>query len=224
MPVQQLIQIFEQNRNPENSLPMQKYMKDKFPFLGIKAPERRKLMGEFFRKSNILKKEFDWRFVEKLWELAEREFQYAAVDYIEKSMKKLKKEDLLLLEKLITTKSWWDTVDALATKPVGKIASLYPEVIGETIEKWASGDNIWLIRTAILFQLKYKDKTDEQLLYRFILQNKDSNEFFIQKAIGWALREYSKTNPESVKKFILANKLAKLSVREGSKYIDLSAN
>jgi 3-methyladenine DNA glycosylase AlkD len=49
--------------------------------------------------------------------------------------------------------------------------------------------------------------------------NNDSKEFFIQKAIGWALREYSKTNPESVKRFIESNTLARLSIREGSKYI-----
>ncbi len=74
-------------------------------------------------------------------------------------------------------------------------------------------------RTAILFQLKYKEKTNEDLLYTYIKRNSDSKEFFIQKAIGWALREYSKTNPESVRNFIEQNKLANLSIREGSKYL-----
>jgi 3-methyladenine DNA glycosylase AlkD len=93
-------------------------------------------------------------------------------------------------------------------------------VIKERIDGWASGNNMWLRRTAILFQLKYKDHTDEELLYRYILQNNESREFFIQKAIGWALREYSKTNHASVKLFIDSNLLAKLSVREGSKYLN----
>lgn len=107
----------------------------------------------------------------------------------------------------------------LAQKPVGEIAKHNPDVIPEIIEGWAYGVDLWLRRTAILFQLKYKSETDDKLLYRYIRQNKDSKEFFIQKAIGWALREYSKTNPESVKQFITENKLAKLSVREGSKYL-----
>lgn len=81
-----------------------------------------------------------------------------------------------------------------------------------------NGDELWLQRSAILFQLKYKEKTNETLLYRYIRQNTDSKEFFIQKAVGWALREYSKTNPESVKHFIEENRLPKLSIREGSKY------
>lgn len=210
---------FEHNRNEKNAEPMKKYMKDLFPFLGIKMPERSKLQQKFYQQSGILKQEFQHEFVLALWEQHEREYQYAAIDYIKRSLKKLVKDDLPLFEKLITTKSWWDTVDMLAQKPVGTIAAKYPEVISETIEDWAFGEHLWLRRTAILFQLKYKDKTNEDLLYRYIKGNADSKEFFIQKAIGWVLREYSKTDPESVKVFIESHTLAPLSVREGSKYL-----
>ena len=217
--INQIIQLFEANRDQENALPMQKYMKDLFPFLGIKTPERNLLMKQFYADSNILKFAFQPEFVLALWSKEEREYQYAALNYLERTLKRLKKSDLPLMEKLITTKSWWDTVDMLAQKPVGTIAAQYPEVIPETIEDWAFGDHLWLRRTALLFQLKYKQKTDEKLLYRYIIQNASDREFFIQKAIGWALREYSKTNPASVKRFILENPLSNLSIREGSKYI-----
>ncbi|MDQ0243212.1 3-methyladenine DNA glycosylase AlkD [Bacillus fengqiuensis] len=215
----QLEMLFEANRNEEQAVPMKKYMKDHFPFLGIKAPVRRELMNKFLKESEMLKKPFQPDFVLALWEKDEREYQYAALDYIEKSLKKLGKEHLPLMETLITTKSWWDTVDMLAPKPVGKIAKDSPEVISETIEGWAYGDKLWFQRSAILFQLKYKKETDEARLYRYIKQNAHSKEFFIQKAIGWALREYSKTNPDSVKRFIEENELPKLSIREGSKYL-----
>lgn len=217
--IQLLIQRFQENANAENAVPMEKYMKNQFPFLGIKTPKRRELMKEFFQASGILTLELQEDFIWHLWELDEREYQYAAMDYLERSLKKLEKKHLLLCEKLITTKSWWDTVDALAAKAVGTIAAKYPEVISEKIDGWAEGDHLWLRRTALLFQLKYKEKTDEALLYRYIFLNKDSREFFIQKAIGWALREYSKTNPAAVKQFIESHTLPKLSVREGSKYI-----
>lgn len=210
---------FENKRNEQLAGPMKKYMKDLFPFLGIKKPERAKLMRTFFQQSGILQKSIQEDFIKSLWEQPEREYQYAAMDYIEKSLKRLEKEHLPLLENLITTKSWWDTVDALATKPVGVIAKNHPEVISETIEGWAYGEHLWLRRTALLFQLKYKNETDQALLYRYIEQNADSKEFFIQKAIGWVLREYSKTNPDSVRKFIETHKLAALSIREGSKYL-----
>ncbi|MBP2243383.1 3-methyladenine DNA glycosylase AlkD [Cytobacillus eiseniae] len=214
-----LVDLYEQNRDREKAIPMQNYLKNHFPFLGIKTPERRRLVKQFFDESNILKEDFQADIVWALWEKDEREYQYAALDYIEKSMKRLNKQHLPFLEQLIVSKSWWDTVDMLAPKPVGAIAREYPEVIAERIDGWAYGDHLWLRRSAILFQLKYKAQTDEELLYRYIVQNKGSKEFFIQKAIGWALREYSKTNRASVKAFIESTDLANLSIREGSKYI-----
>ncbi|WP_338473291.1 DNA alkylation repair protein [Niallia sp. XMNu-256] len=210
---------FNNERNQELAEPMANYMKNRFPFLGIKKPERTKLLRLFYRQTGILSQSFDPEWVMTLWEQDEREYQYAALDYLEKLLNKLDGSQITIMEKLITTKSWWDTVDALATKSVGEIARKSPEVIPEFIEGWAYGDHLWLRRTAILFQLKYKEQTNESLLYRFIEQNANSKEFFIQKAIGWALREYSKTNSESVRNFISSHQLAPLSVREGSKYL-----
>ncbi|ASK63410.1 DNA alkylation repair protein [Virgibacillus phasianinus] len=214
-----LIPLFEDQRNEEQAAPMKKYMKNHFSFLGIKTPARVQLMKEFYIDTAILKRPFQRDLVLTLWGKQEREYQYAALDYIGRSLKKLEKDDLFLLEKLITAKSWWDTVDALAQNPVAKLAASYPEVIPETIDSFVIDENIWLQRTAILFQLKYKQDTDEALLYHYIKHNAASTEFFIQKAIGWALREYSKTNPDSVRDFIKESDLAKLSIREGSKYL-----
>ncbi len=215
----QLILLFEQNQNTNQAIPMENYMKRNFPFLGIKTPLRRELMKKFYHESGILKEPFQENFIMALWEKDEREYQYAALDYIQRVIKMLKAEHLPLMEKLITSKSWWDTVDTIAPHTVGKIAKDHPEVMDETIDSWSKGEHLWLRRSAILFQLKYKEETDENRLYRYIIQNADSKEFFIQKAIGWALREYSKTNPSSVKTFIHGNQLAKLSIREGSKYV-----
>lgn len=214
-----LTRLLEENRNPADAEQMERYMKNQFPFFGIKSPQRRGIEKQFFQEMGILKEPFKHDLVLKLWQMEEREYQNVALTYIEKSLKKLQKNDLELMETLITTKSWWDTVDALAAKPVGEIAQRFPEVIEETIDAWAGQDNMWLRRTAILFQLKYKQETKEEKLYYYIRLNADSKEFFIQKAIGWALREYSKTNPLSVKAFIEGHRLAPLSVREGSKYL-----
>ena len=79
--------------------------------------------------------------------------------------------------------------------------------------------SIWKRRIAITVQLKYKEKTNTDLLAQSILVNKTDDEFFIQKGIGWALREYSKTNPAWVATFMKNNELSKLAQREGSKYL-----
>ena len=217
--IEKMQAILTAHANDENAFHMEKYMRNQFMFLGIKTPLRKKLTQQFFKETKIKEEDFQPEFVRSLWQSIEREYQYVAMDYIGLSLKKLRKEDLFLLEELITTKSWWDTADMLAQKAVGKIASDHPEVISEIIEEWNKSGNMWLQRSALLFQLKYKEHTDEKLLYRFINDHASSKEFFIQKAIGWVLREYSKTNPDSVKQFISRNQLAKLSVREGSKYL-----
>jgi 3-methyladenine DNA glycosylase AlkD len=219
MTIEHVIKIMEAHRKPGQADPMEKYMKNHFPFLGIKTPERKTLTKELFKQTKILKEPFSQEFIISLWELPEREYQYIALDYIFKLTKQLNKEHIKLMETLLITKSWWDTVDMLAQHPVGQIATCNKEVIPDVIDDWSISENMWLRRTAILFQLRYKESTDEELLYRYIVTNADSKEFFIQKAIGWALREYSKTNPKSVKQFISNHILANLSIREGSKYL-----
>jgi len=155
-----------------------------------------------------------------LWNEPEREFQYAALFLLEKNTKKLTSEHIELAEKLIITKSWWDTVDYLAANIVGTILKKQPKLISTYAEKWIHSNNIWLQRTALLFQLKYKKETDELLLYRYIRTCISSKEFFIQKAIGWVLREYSKVDPDSVIRFVESEDLPALSRREALKVIN----
>jgi 3-methyladenine DNA glycosylase AlkD len=216
--IEVLKSLFKEQANKENAVPMERYMKNQFLFLGIKTPLRRQLMKEFYEETGFLKKDFSEEFVKRAWSLPEREFQNAALDYGSKFLRKLEPGHLALLQELITNKSWWDTVDPLASNFVGALAARFPELIPQ-IDQWTVDSNMWLRRTAILFQLKFKENTDEERLYTNIQLNAESKEFFIQKAMGWALREYSKTNPESVRVFIEKNKLPRLTIREGSKYI-----
>lgn len=212
-----IFEIFYENRNEEQAEAMAKYMRNLFPFLGLKKPERAVLYKEFLR---IKRKDttVDWEFIFKCYEMQEREFQYLAIDYMEKVIKLFTPDDMEKIEELLTTKSWWDSVDAI-NRVVGHIAMENPEVKENIILKWMKSDNIWLKRIAIIFQLKYKEKTDTDFLSKAILYNSQTEEFFINKAIGWALREYSKTNKQWVKEFIKGNQLSNLSIREGSKYI-----
>ena len=120
---------------------------------------------------------------------------------------------------MIINKSWWDTIDFVSPKILGKYFEIYPEEIEKTIQKWLNSNNIWLQRSCLLFQLKYKNKLNKFLLKKIINSLSNSNEFFINKAIGWILREYGKTNKNWVINFIKETDLNKLSVREGLKYL-----
>jgi 3-methyladenine DNA glycosylase AlkD len=102
---------------------------------------------------------------------------------------------------------------------IGLYFLLFPGNIKIFTGRWVDSDNIWLQRTALLFQLKYKKDMDFELLSKYILKLKYSKEFFIQKAIGWILREYSKFFPETVVSFVKSNQLAPLSSREALRIV-----
>lgn len=212
-----IFQLFYENRNEEQGQAMSKYMRNLFPFLGFKKPERTAISKEFLK---IKKRDsvIDWEFIFKCFEMPEREFQYLAIDYMKEVIELFKANDMEKIQELLTTKSWWDSVDSINII-VGHIAMKYPEVKEDAILPWMKSDNIWLNRISIIFQLKYKKNTDIDFLQKAILANSSTTEFFINKAIGWALREYSKTNGEWVNRFIQDNELSKLSIREASKYI-----
>ncbi len=215
---QGIIEKFEANRNKELAGPMTAYLKNHFPFLGIKSPLRKELLKEQFVEYSLpeLGQFFDE--VWKLYSLPEREYQYAAIALIEKMKKHLTTSDFSTLLQLIETKSWWDSVDSIAPHFVGHIVKLDRDYGKKIMLEWSLSDNMWTNRSAILHQLKFKQQTDTELLFHIIKLHSDSKEFFIQKAIGWALREYAKTNPDFVKVFVEEHPLKPLSKREALKH------
>ena len=207
-----------QHKNEEQAQKMSKYMLNKFEYVGIKTPERRKIFKNFFKEYKNEEK-IDWEFVNKCWENKYREFQYVAADYLKNMKDKLTIDDIPKFKQLILKKSWWDTIDNL-DMTIGALA-LKDSNVNKILLEWSLDENIWLRRIAIDHQLLRKEKTDTELLEKILKNNLGQAEFFINKAIGWALRDYSKTNPEWVKNFIEKNKekMAKLSIREASKYL-----
>jgi len=217
--IKPLVKEFRNKANPKNAEPMAKYMKNLFPYLGIKTPERKELLKQFY-KENGFPEIFDLKqIVLDLWELPEREYQYFAIGMLRKFSRKLDENFIELFEHLIITRSWWDSVDGIASWLIGSLFKRFPKLIKPYTEKWMKSGNMWLQRTVILFQLNYKDKTDVKLLFKNIKKCMDSKEFFIQKAIGWALREYSKTDAQVVIDFVENNELATLSKREALKWL-----
>ena len=207
-----------QHKNQEQAQKMSKYMLNKFEYIGIKTPERRKIFKNFFKEYKNEEK-IDWEFVNKCWENKYREFQYVAADYLKNTKDKLTIDDIPKFKQLILKKSWWDTIDNL-DMTIGALA-LKDSNVNKILLEWSLDENIWLRRIAIDHQLLRKEKTNAELLEKILKNNLGQAEFFINKAIGWALRDYSKTNPEWVKNFIEENKekMAKLSIKEASKYL-----
>ena len=215
-----LKKLFEANANPAQAGPMKRYMRDQFEYLGIKGPHFEILMKGFVKANGLPSIDQLDTIVRELWLLPQREFQYIGTSLISKLENKVGPEFITTIEYLLITKSWWDTVDMLASHAVGGQFKRFPDVREKYLKKWRMSDNFWLRRTTLLFQLGYKKETDFDLLCELIHENLGSDEFFINKAIGWALRQYARTNPALVKKFVKAKKeLHPLSQREALKNI-----
>ncbi|MEI6265901.1 MAG: DNA alkylation repair protein [Sphingobacteriia bacterium] len=215
-----LIHAFKKAANPTEARGMKAYMLNQFDFLGIKAPIRDSIVFPFIKNNPILSTEQLVEVVEYLWNLPYREYQYAAIDVFAKNHSIWNEKSHQLIESCTIHRSWWDTVDGIASDWLSIYFKKYPTQIISVTSKWNRSKNIWLQRNSILFQKKCKADMNTQLLSQYILHVKDSKEFFIQKAIGWALREYSKTNPQWVKAFVSSNELAPLSKREALKIIN----
>lgn len=198
---------------------MKKYLKNQFEFFGIKTKERRELQKQFLAEHGLPNPAFLEQVVVDLWNEPERELHHFAQEICFKLRKDWSSEIIELFEWMVTHKSWWDTVDFIASDLCGTYFKKFPEKREEVLEKWTHSDNKWLHRICIIFQIMYKAETDTDLLERHILLHKMSSDFFIQKAIGWALRQYGKVNPNWVLHFVEQNELKPLSRREALRII-----
>lgn len=218
--ISDLTNSFKANANSKFAAQMKAYMRNKFEFYGIKTQPRRELLKTVVATHRLEVRDTMRSLVFDLYDLPERELHHSAIELFEKQLRKTyKKEDIVLIERLITTNAWWDSVDFISKQILGNYLLKFPEETHEVISNFSNSENMWLNRCTITFQLGYKTKTNEALLFNQCLQHKSSEEFFIQKAIGWALREYGKTHPESVLKFVRSSDLKPLSTREAIRNI-----
>jgi 3-methyladenine DNA glycosylase AlkD len=202
------------------------YMKNLFPFLGISFATRRDIVKDAMQNISNLDITLILDSIKILWNKEHREYQYVALDILKACIKKCELEHINFLLELVKQKSWWDSVDELA-KIINKI--IYNNIkeieqCQKLTDEAIMHPNLWIRRVAILHQLGWKNETNTELLFHYILLTAHEKDFFIRKAIGWALRDYAKHNRQAVYEFADANKkiLSGLSYREATKHRTIS--
>ncbi len=199
------------------------YMKHISAFYGVKSPVRRDLLKVFHAGQGLPSiAELDI-IIRSAWAQPQREFHYCAMETLHKMRNKTGEDAIVLYEWMICNKSWWDSIDFIAPNLVGNHFKRFPNLRDISVENWMLSGNFWLQRCCLLFQLKYKAETNENLLFALASDLAHEKEFFIRKAIGWALREYAKTNPVAVSNFVEKTELSGLSRREALKHISQKA-
>jgi 3-methyladenine DNA glycosylase AlkD len=204
-------------RDSLRAMEMAAYMRDQFSYFGVPAPALRKIERAAFAGLPRPAAGDLREFALACWSRDEREFQYAACDYLRKFA--AGPDFLPTARTLIVTKSWWDTVDPLATRVVGDLVRAHPALV-PAMDEWSAEENLWLVRTAILHQLHYGGATDTDRLFGYCERQAGHPDFFVRKAIGWALRHYARTDPGAVRAFVAATpSLSPLSRREAMKHL-----
>lgn len=214
-----LVETFVNAGDPFRAEQQRAYMKDQFEYCGLGAPQWMALARELFATYGLFTGKPLERFVMLCFDQEYREVQYVAIEMMQRRIGEQNKTWIRVLEKCITTNSWWDTVDWLA-KLVGMHFKRFPELQHTYANKWMDSGHMWLQRVAIIHQLFYRETTDEKLLFEMITRVADSKEFFLRKACGWALRQHAKVNPQKVLAFVQKQELSGLTVREAMKQVN----
>jgi 3-methyladenine DNA glycosylase AlkD len=214
--VQDIIAVLAPLADSSRAPAMHAYMRAQFEFLGIATPQRRAALRPIIAQSRSASAGELMELAESLWALPQREYQYAALDILAANWRTLTTAELPFLIGLARKKSWWDTVDALATI-IGDVLRGNHHGMDEAL----TDPDHWVRRIALLHQLGWRERTDQARLFRYALACAEEREFFIQKAIGWALRDYARHAPDSVRSFLAGPgaMLAPLSRREAAKHL-----
>ncbi|MFJ4330386.1 MULTISPECIES: DNA alkylation repair protein [unclassified Streptomyces] len=199
----------------ERAAGMRAYMKDVAPFLGLTSPVRRSLTRAVLAGLPRPDESDCTAVALRCWRLPEREYHYFAVDYLRRHVTHCSSGFLPVVRHLLTTVPWWDTVDLLAAHVVGGLVAA-DRGLARDMDAWIEDEDLWLVRAALLHQLRYKEHTDTDCLFGYCLRQAGHGDFFVRKAVGWCLREYAKTDPDAVRAFVAEHRtrLAPLSVRE----------
>lgn len=211
--------LLVERSDPERAVGQVSYLRGQFPFIGVRKPIVTELVKSLYP---VPEDEHELMLdVASLWKEEEREFQYAAIAFLRKSQKLLTTDSLSSCKNFILSKSWWDTVDEIAVHVLGKILLKNPKSRG-VLDEWIASPCMWLRRSAIITQLHWKDKVEEERLFAYCKACAHEEDFFIRKAIGWALRQYSRTNPAAVLAFAKEHKqiLSSLSYREAVRNLE----
>jgi 3-methyladenine DNA glycosylase AlkD len=216
--------------DPERAIAQQAYMKSAMPYRGITSPELRRVLRPVLADPRLAPRTRDgWDAdVRRLWDDASyREERYAAIALTRHRVARPWQdvEVLGLYRHLVVTGAWWDLVDPVAGERVGRVLQSHRDGATPVVRSWATSDDLWLRRAAVIAQLGHKDATDTRLLEEVLDANLEDSpfgsEFFVRKAVGWALRQYARSDPDWVRAYVASreDRLSGLSRREALKHL-----
>jgi len=202
---------------------MQRYMKSEMPFRGVAKPVRNRLMRTLVAECPLPDAPALRTAAEELWTGARfREERYLALALVDHSRYRRWADPswVPLLRDWIATGAWWDFTDEIASRRIGPLLRAHPAQLTPVLRAWATDQDRWLRRTAVISQLGSGATTDLDLLRYAVEANLEDPDFFLRKGIGWALRQHARVDPAWVRGFVADHPgLSPLSRREALKHL-----
>lgn len=210
--------------DPDRAAAQQRYMKSAMPYRGFTSPELKALLRPLLAEHPPEDRASWEATVRELWDGAtHREERYAALAIGRHRAARtwLDAGSVPLFRHLVVTGAWWDLVDETAQHLVRPALESHPEELTPVLRDWATDDDVWIRRTAVICQVGRRAATDTDLLRHAIDANVDDRTFWLRKGIGWALRDYARTDPDWVRAEVDRHgvRLANLSRREALKHL-----
>jgi len=203
---------------PADAGPMAAYMRNQFAFLGVKAPALKAMFRAALTAAGPAVDEVEVVIaIDDLWARPEREYRYAGCLLAGRFARTASPAFVDHIARWITTDPWWDTCDPLARGCAGQVVRRHPER-RRTMDRWLAGDDMWLIRAALLHMGGWKDDIDREWVFAACRAQAGHTDFFVRKAIGWILRDLAWVDSGAVTAFVDGTpELPALSRREALK-------
>ncbi len=123
------------------AISMAAYMKDVAPFLGVRSPARRRAQRDAWQVLDTPTNDELGLACFALVAQREREYHYAASDLIATYLSSTDESFLVeYVADLLTTTSWWDTVDGLGSSAVSPLCWRYDA--SELVLTWSASSNL----------------------------------------------------------------------------------
>jgi 3-methyladenine DNA glycosylase AlkD len=222
--VEDIRRTLAEHADPARAAGQQRYMRSAMPYRGLTAPQLKAALRPLLA-TYVPEGRAEWEeTVRELWDHAtHREEWYAAIALVRHRRARdwLDPDVLPLLRHLIVTGAWWDVVDDVATHPLGDTLDRHRAAVTPVLRAWATDDDLWLRRAAVICQVGDGDRTDVGLLTFAVEANLDDTSFWLRKAIGWALRDRARTDPDGVRAAVATygDRLSPLSRREATRHL-----
>src|SRR5215469_5043281 len=135
--------------SPSRAASAQNYLKSSQEFVGATVPAARAIVTGWRRAHPDLTRPQLIRVAAGLWDRPLFECRMAAVILLTDRRRLLTADDAALVERFLRTARTWALVDGLAADVMGSLVERFPELLA-VLDRWATDDDVWIRRSAIL--------------------------------------------------------------------------